>query len=340
MGQQADDVARPRSPDEGFVLTPAGGRLPRPPAHLLKGRRFKKHKPHWNRPRRGFLVVAAGALALTVAAAGFVVFRPEPAGATLELGFQEGETNTYRLTASLESTIELAPNQVTSVLGSASETIEIRVARVHPDGKATLDIHISEFSGQVDGRPLKAPAKKNFRVVVSDDGRIVETAAGLAYVSLDDAQPGSTQCFPLLPDHPVNPGDRWEVEHRQRLPRGLGHLKLHAWNELLDYEQTAEGLRTAVIDSVISGTMDANLNESDLRRLAHTDNVPAGARASAFGQLWVNQTVWLDPAGGDFVRSDARAEFELTLRVSQGGKGGETFRGHFNGNMDIQLDRL
>jgi hypothetical protein len=340
MSRQSDDVARPASPAEGFVLTPAGGRVAPNPRQLLKARRFKKHKPHWARPRRGFLVLTAASLALLLAAAGFVVFRPEPAGATLVLGYEVGQTDQYRLTASMESTIELAPNQVTSFQGSVTETIEIRVARVDPQGRATLDIRLLEFTGQVDGQMIKAPAKKRFRVVVSNDGRVIETAAGLAYVSLD-GEPGNAQCFPLLPDHPVNPGDRWEVEHRQGLPRGIGHLKLHAWNELLDYEQTA-GLRTAVIDSVISGTMEADFNEADLRKVAHAANVPAGARASTFGQVWVNQTVWLDPSGGDLVRGDARAEFELTMRVSggPGGSGDESFRGHFNGNMQFQLDRL
>lgn len=284
------------------------------------------------------MVVAAASLALVLAAAGFVVFRPQPAGAALVLGFQEGETEQYQLTASLESTIELGPNQVTSVQGSVSETIEMTVARVDPEGRATLDLRLVDFSGQMDGQPLKAPAKKQFRVVVSNDGRIIETAAGLAYVSLD-GEPGNAPCFPLLPPHPVNPGDRWEVEHRQQLPRGIGHMKLHSFNELLGYEETG-GMRAAVVDSVISGTMEADFDQTDLRKVMHSSSVPAGVRASTFGQVWVNQTVWLDPSDGDILRGDARAEFELTMRVTGGSASAEDFRGHFNGNMQLQLERL
>jgi hypothetical protein len=279
-------------------------------------------------------------MALVLAAAGFVVFRPAPAGAALVLGFQEGETEQYQLTASLDSTIELAPNQVTSVQGSVSETIEMRVVRVDPEGRATLDLRLVDFSGQMDGQPLKAPARKQFRVVVSNDGRIIETAAGLAYVTLD-GEPGNAPCFPLLPSHPVNPGDRWEVEHRQALPRGIGHMKLHSWNELLAYEET-EGVRAAVVDSVISGTMEADFDQADLSKVMHASDVPAGVRASTFGQVWVNQTVWLDPTDGDILRGDARAQFELTMRVTGGPGPGNTgdFRGHFNGNMQLQLERL
>jgi hypothetical protein len=340
MSRQADDVARPGSQSREFVLPPAGGRGPRDPMGLLKHRRFKKDKPHWARPRRGFLVLVAASLALVLAAGGLVVFRPEPAGATLVLGYQVGETETYRLTASLESTVELAPGQLTSFLGSVSETIETHVAGVDPQGRATLDIRILEFSGQVDGQAIKAPEKKQFRVVVANDGRIIESAAGLAYVSLD-GEPGSAPCLPLLPDKPVNPGDRWEVEHRQRLPRGIGDFRLHAFNELLSYDELA-GLRTAVIQSTISGTMEADFNQADLREVMHASDVPAGVEASTFGQVWVNQTVWLDPAGGDFVRGDARAQFEMTLRVTGGphSESAESFRGHYNGEMQIQMDRL
>lgn len=314
--------------------------MPPDPKQLLKRRRFQKRPPHWARPRRGFLVVTAASLALTIVAAAMLVFRPEPAGATLTLGYQEGETEQYRLTASLVSTVELAPNEVTSFQGSFEETIDVHVARVDPRGRATLDIRIVDFSGQVDGRPLDPPKQKQFRQVVTDDGRIVETAAGLAYVSLDGS-PGNAPCFPLLPDHPVNPGDRWEVEYGQPLPGQTGDLRIHGFSELLAYDETA-GSRSAAIQSVISATMEADFDQTDLRRLMHASNVPSGVEASSFGQVWVNQTVWLDPAGGDFVRGDAQAQFEMTMRVT-GGPGArpqESFRGHFNGEMEIQLDRL
>jgi hypothetical protein len=286
------------------------------------------------------VVVAAASMALTLGAVGFVVFQPQPAGAALVLGFQVGETETYRVTASLNSTIELAPNQVTSFQGSVSETIAMHVLKVDPEGTATLELQLADFSGQVDGQPLEPPEQKQFRVVVANDGRIIETAAGLAYVSLD-GQPGNAPCFPLLPDHPVNPGDQWEIEHRQRLPGGIGHLNLHSWNQLVDYEEI-EGVRTAAVDSVISGTMEADFDQTDLRKLMHASDVPAGVEASSFGQMWVNQTVWLDPSDGDILQGEATAQFEMTMRVTGGSGPGnaDDFRGHFNGEMQLQLERL
>jgi hypothetical protein len=341
MGDQTNGEAPPRPQSDAFAFSSSGS-APRSPKHLLKQRRFRKTTHHHARPRPGFLILVAAGTALVLAAGGFVVLRPEPAGAALVLGFQEGETQRYRLTASMDSTMELGPSQVVPLQASVTETIEIRVARVDPQGHATLDLRLVNFHGQADGQRIQPPQRKSFRIVVADDGRIMETAAGLAYVSLE-GEPGNAPCFPLLPDHPVNPGDRWDVEHRQRLPQGMGHMKLHALSEFIDYDETV-GVRTALIESTIVGTMDADFDSADLRRFTNAPgDVPAGIEASSFGQVNVSQTVWLDTNGGDVVRGYATADFQLTLRMSgmsggSGPTGSET--GHLFGQMQLELDRV
>ncbi|HEV3474115.1 MAG TPA: hypothetical protein VG602_01960 [Actinomycetota bacterium] len=338
MADKVNGEAPPR-PKSGAFAFSSSGSAPRNPKHLLKQRRFRKTAHHHARPRRGFLILTAAGTALVLAAGAFVVSRPEPAGAALVLGFQEGETQRYRLTASMDSTMELGPGQVVPVQASVTETIEMRVVGVDAEGHATVDFHLLSFHGQAQGQRLEPPQRKQFRMVLADDGRILETAAGLAYVSLE-GEPGNAPCFPLLPDHPVNPGDRWDVEHRQRLPQGMGHMKVHALSEFIDYDETV-GARTALIESKIVATIDAEFDSADLRRFTNAPGeVPAGIEASSFGQVDVSQTVWLDTNGGDVVRGYATADFQLTLRMTggTGPTGSET--GHLFGQMQLQLDRL
>src|SRR5204862_5383203 len=93
------------------------------------------------------------------------------------------------------------------------------VASVDDQGVATVTLSVEDLSGQMNGQTIGVPSQAPVTILVARDGRILTADVGLGGGDVfGPAFSSSGQFVPLLPDHPVNPGDAWTKAYDQSLP--------------------------------------------------------------------------------------------------------------------------
>ena len=110
-----------------------------------------------------------------------------------------------------------------------------RVESVDANGLATVTMTVEDMTGTINGEVEPADGPVSVEIRVAKDGRIL-TAGNLAIAdasSSSQAFPGTDQFLPLLPDHPVNPGDAWEKVFDQDFPFGGGKIRYVSHNTYL-----------------------------------------------------------------------------------------------------------
>lgn len=301
-----------------------------------------------------------GAAAVVVAlVAGLLVFQfTRPGGeasASLALSFTEGETATYRMHMTMvgEGETDVDPSGSEAVHMDLSETLSWRVVSVDPDGTATIEVTVSDQSGTMNGQAVPAPdAPTTTEIRVAPDGRIL-SAGDLAFSASGSTDgtgfPGMGQMTPLLPDHPVAPGDTWEKSFAQEFPFGEGEIRFTSHNRFDRYEDV-DGARTAVIVSEFTMPLDFSLDFGELLA-ALGEGFGEGTGAQEAGDLehatidyggrgTFVLTSWIDPANQQMVRSSSRGEFDMTMALSgfPGAPDGTEFA--FTGTFTQDLERV
>lgn len=307
------------------------------------------------RPWRVAVVIG---LALALTAGGVIILtRPRGPGVALALGFQEGATYRYRVTMSVDGTVDTGLADL-PMTGELEETVAYDVIELTPDGAATIDVSVEDVSGSFSGQPIPAATDVEMRMVIGPDGELREVDGepvpdalrqGWADPSGAGGLPGM-QSFPLLPDRPVGPGDEWVKDVEQPLPFGEGVVSLHSENEFVRYEDVGS-VRTAVIESAITSPIDWTIDLAELAELGAQVDQGGGfvdveglpSSISYRGQVEQDQTTWLDPNRGEMVRSELSGEFDITTRA-QGGEGLGALVGalpvRMAGEMQVTMERL
>ena len=155
--------------------------------------------------------------------------------------------------------------------------------------------------------------------------------------------PGTDQFTPVLPDHPVKPGDTWTKSFDQTLPFGGGDLSYTSHNTFVRYEKVS-GVKAAVIRSTMSVPLDLTI---DLRKLLDTYGqgapIPKGSHPTIQygGRVSMDQTAWFDPIGGSLVKTLLVAQFDMQMQFKgfpskQLPGGGQVA---FAGSMTLTLTR-
>jgi hypothetical protein len=284
------------------------------------------------------LVAAAGAY--------FVLNRKSSAGGeALALSLVRDGSYSYDVHMEMGGTISAQGQQIPFNM-QVDQTIGWRVESLETDGTATITVSTKTGSARINGQLGPPLPSQTSTIRVAKDGRIL--SGGLEFRGFENSDfgsmvPGSNQFLPLLPDHPVKPGDTWTKRFDQDLPFGMGRLRYSVDSSLLRYE-TIDGKRNAVLLSTLRLPLDMSI---DLRKFLGSSGdagkvIPAGTnpKMKFGGSLTMVQTAWFDQVHGELTRSSGDARFDMNIEFkdfpAQANPGGPM---HFTGTMSLQVLR-
>lgn len=315
-------------PGSSFVLTRRPGRRRRP----------------WT-----VLLTIIAVVVVVLATGGAFLARPRGPDVALALSWDEGRTYRYRIQIGMDGDMRLLGRDI-PFAADFREDVRMEILDIDPSGATTVELVVESITGTFNGIPIPPDAGQvpPVRMTVTDDGRVI-TEDGLT-LPTPTSGPGSanplSQMFPLFPDHPVGPGDTWEISYRQPVPFGRGGIRVDTVNTFLRYHD-AGGTQVAVIDSRVSSPFDF---EIDLRRLAQVlgeadpslqSASPVGAVIRYGGSTEGRQVAWVDPNAGEVVKITSEADVELaTELVGERAPMGLSFQFAFDGEMTASMERL
>jgi hypothetical protein len=317
-----------------------------------------------HRPSR-LVAVVAGALAVVLVVTGLVLFRGggRAEAVPLALAFTEGESETYRISQSIEGDLALGgfggeiPEGFSGMhlVLDMSQTVTWDVLSVDEDGVATISVTTSDASASFNG--IEAPSSELVspptEMRVAPDGRILSiddvSFAGLEQGGLpgQGAMPGMDQLTPLLPEDgaPVAPGDTWDTSYSQDFPFGEGSIDFDVHSTYLRNQEVG-GADAAVIRSTVAVPFDlsfrmkdlaevfqeqgGSLSEKDLSDLRH-------ATMTIDGALEFDMTSFVDFAAQKLLRSESAGAFDFTMEFAgfPDFEGTMSFDGTFSQEMAI-----
>src|SRR5437867_977894 len=259
-------------------------------------------------PRSPKSLAIALVLVLVLAAGSFLVLNRKGSnsgGTAFALSLEQGQTYRYQMGLAFNGTVSAGGQQIPFNM-KASETISWRIDSLDQDGVANVTMSIEKLSATVNGVRSPSDLPPPVKIRVARDGRVL-TAGNIELAGQGDAGtlfPGSDQFVPLLPDHPVKPGDYWSKSFDQDFPFGSGHLHYTTRN-LYVRDEMVGGVNAAVISSSVQLPLDFTL---DLHKLAQAlgqspSQVPSGARMIFGGSVDMNTLAWLDVPHGQLLKS-------------------------------------
>jgi hypothetical protein len=327
--------------------------LPPPPPPPVGSETWATHRPEPARRRpRGLLVgalVAALALVAGVVVAAVLGGRGSSAAARpLALSFTPGDRETYRFRFTMDGTLDAGELLGETPLDmDVTEVLTWEVTDVDEDGVATIRVTVEELSGTVNGveaptDPSQLPA---FDMRIAPDGRVLE-AGGLSFAGADVASgasfPGMGQMTPLLPDHPVAPGDRWTTSFSQDNPFGEGEISYEA-TSTFEREEELDGVRVAVIRTEMTTPVDLTISFDDLLAAMGADVADSpeaeglrGVEIVYGGKGSITQRAWVDLEAERTLKVASSGTFDMTMTFH----GLDALEGQemgFRGDLTIEL---
>ena len=298
----------------GSVLAP-----PAPTAPAVSNWSFGSGGGSRRLPRSPKTLAIALVLVLAVAAGSFLVLnrKGSSGGTAFALSLVQGQTYRYQMGLTFNGTVSAGGQQVPSNM-KASETISWKIDSVDQSGVANVTMSIEKLSATVNGTRSPSDVPPPVKIRVAKDGRVL-TAGNIELAGQGDAGtlfPGSDQFVPLLPDHPVKPGDYWTKDFDQDFPFGSGHLHYTTRN-LYVHDEMVDGVNAAVISSSVSLPLDFTI---DLHQLAKTigqraNQVPSGAKMIFGGSADVTTLAWLDVPHGELLKSSANGKMDMSVEL-------------------------
>jgi hypothetical protein len=301
--------------------------------------------------RRWGRIAGAAGVAILIAISAVVFFTGgSEGGRAYALQFSKahpGDTYRYHMTMLTDLTMsstDLGLNQ--PVRGNIDMVVQFKVVSVDKDGVATVEFSIKKGTIQTDGVKQPAPAT-TITMRLASDGRVLSingTPLG-GDTSFGSGLPVMDQLTPVLPPHPVKPGDTWSNNYDVPFPFG-GTIKFSTNNRFLRYEPI-DGVRAAVIRSDGSSPLDSDLDASALAALfgGTVGQVPEGfndLKMHMGGRVSSIATTWVDLPTGRWFKTDTTGLVDMTCTLEglpkEAGRSEATFR--VSGNMDITMENL
>ena len=294
----------------------------------------------------GRLALAAAVVVALIAGAIVFLLPRGGGGAAFALQYKTDQTIRYHMTMTMDgllSSAELGADE--PFKGSFDLTLSMHVVSVDANGTATIDLSIEKGTAIFGGQKQPLPRDFQARIQIAKDGRLLSggglsETTGFSGFSL----PGSDQFTPLLPDHPVKPGDVWTKDFEVPFPFGGGSIRYSSRNELVRYEDV-DGARAAVIHSDLTIPLDITM---DLRKLLvgtgqSTSELPAGSdpKIAYGGSLTVSMTDWFDPVSGQQLKASLNGAMDMRMTLqdfpTNAGLTGEV---RLTGTMSMSLTSL
>lgn len=275
------------------------------------------HRFPWS--ARVALTLALGVLLFAVT----TIVRWTGPAVALAYAWEPGEVVRDRMTMGL--TMRIRPALVDQEFEvEMTLTSVTRVVDVDGEGNATLEVTTEDVEVVESNLPgprsdLTAQLQEPLTMVVAPDGRILESSN--AMFGPEGIQNQRYTAIPLLPDRPVAPGDRWELDHFQKFAFAKGGFDLHARNELLRYDEV-NGVETVVVRSDLSGPFDLTVDPADLPpellpepgMEIQTAGQDIGA-ISYTGSISSEGDSWVDPLTGEVLRSQGEGTASITFGI-------------------------
>jgi hypothetical protein len=297
---------------------------------------------------------AVGLAVVVVAGSAAWITRPTGPDVALAVSFEEGRTYRYTFEVGMDGTAQVFGGELPFTMDVA-ETVVVRVVDIDDRGAITLETEIEALTGTFNGMPVPSdmPQHPSTRVTIMPNGRVV-TEDGLVFAAPTTGPVGSSpmtnQLLPMLPDHPVGPGDTWEIQVRKPVPFGRGRIELDTTNTFVRYHEV-DDRRVAVIDTEVYSPIDFELNVADLAKVAertgHGEEVPSRPVPDVFvaylGEVDGRQVSWVDPDAGEVVKATSIADVELESSVAGGADVDAPFPGlafGFSGELTMEMRLL
>ena len=299
-----------------------------PAEHFVYGRPYTG--------RGGRTLVAVGVVVALVA--GALVFwyaRSGGGGVALALDMTKGQSMGYAMTLSMNGTLSVE-GQTQQIDARVSGHIAWKVASVDADGTATVELHLTKLAARSGSKSVKLKAT-TVTVKVSRDGRLLSGTDLSVLGRTQSGLPGGSQFMPILPDHPVKPGDSWSQGYQQSSDLGYGPIDIQATGTLIRFE-TDGGHRVAVVQTTENIPVHLTVKMSEVAKAMNLPNVPASAKVTYSGSVNVQTYSWLDTSTSQLLKSSSDAKFNLTMVFSGFGHGvpdGSSIS--FDGSMTMSL---
>jgi hypothetical protein len=306
-------------------------------------------EPEPARRRRPTVIVAAVVVLALLAGLGTfaVLNRSEPTvsgpATALALAFDRGDQTTYDLHMKMDGSMDLGSAGSQPLSMDATESIGWNVVKVAKDGTATVRLSVTGASGSVNGQPLPAGAGDTSTTLqITPDGQIVG-ANGVSIGSIGSSPmssfPGMNQVTPILPDHPVSPGDEWDKHFSQKFPFGDAKIDYTAHSTFERYEQIA-GVRAAVITTDYTVPLDFSIDLGALAKaFGGTDASGLGGKNGTMtysGKGTFTQISWLDLEQKQIVKGSTDGTFDMT--VSMPALASQLGTDHVSMSMDFSVE--
>ena len=129
----------------------------------------------------------------------------------------------YAMTISMHGNVSVAgQSQAVRRAGRRHRRLEGRVGGRGRDGDRRADLTKLTARGGSKTAKLKSVTTT---VKISNDGRMLSGTDLSAFGPARTGVPGGSQFMPILPDHPVKPGDSWSQGYEQASGLGYGTVE-------------------------------------------------------------------------------------------------------------------
>jgi hypothetical protein len=268
------------------------------------------------------------ALALVAGGATFLFLRSGSGNASgpataLALAFDRGDQTTYDIEMKVDGSMDLGTAGSQPLTADINESVGWRVLKVAKDGTATIRVTVNGASGSANGQPLPpGTGESSTTLRVTRDGQIVG-ANGMSLGSIGGSAftsfPGMDQVTPILPDHPVKPGDQWDKHFSQSFPFGDAKIEYTAHSTFERYEEVG-GVRAAVVSTQYSIPLDFTIDLGDLMKAFGGGGNTGGlsgkdAKITYQGSGKFTQTSWLDLEDKQLVKGSTDGSFDMTVSM-------------------------
>jgi hypothetical protein len=251
-------------------------------------------------------------------------------------GFKAGDTIRYRVHTTISGAIVAGGNAV-PLSSDLTLTQELHVQSVDKAGTATVEVTSLDIVGNATGG--SATIKPSPVVLrIGPDGRIQSGSAAQVAGRIPSV-PGSDQLTPVLPGHPVKPGDAWDKAYSRPNPFGSGEFSFTTHSRYLK-DEAVGGRDASVIETTLQGPIDFTIDFSKLPAAAGAAP-PASGVIHYKGAIDSTNRYWISLADHLVLKSTGSGTYRLSyaLAVPSGQAGGPPPL-DFNGTIKSDLTRI
>jgi len=279
---------------------------------------------------RGFAAVASLLFLAACAFPGTVQAR------AFTTGFRAGDTIRYRAHTTIAGSIVVA-GQAIPVSSDLTLTQVLHVQSVDRAGKAAVEVTSLDVVGNPGGGIANSkPAPVVLQV--GPDGRIQSGSAAQVGGRIPSI-PGSDQLTPVLPGHPVRPGDAWDKPYSRPNPYGAGEFSFTAHSRYLGDEEV-DGRDASVIDTSLRGPLDFTIDFSKLPPAAGGAAPPTGV-VHYTGAIESSSRYWVSASDHLVLKSSGSGTYRLSYAVAPPpGQASGPQQLDFNGTIKTDLLRI